>query len=503
MSQNLHTVTPSHLYDYLQCPHKVWRDVHGPLEDFVEEENPFLKLLWERGVQHEADVVAKLGFAFLDCSQGSEAERIEATNQALARGEPYIYQGVLAHGDLFGIPDLLHYDGSEYIPIEIKSGSAEDGGNEDSAGKLKKHYAVQLALYCEILQRRGLHASFKAFVIDSSGERFEYDLRKSQGPKSPETYLDLYSRVRHEVVALMSGESQNDPAMCGACKQCGWTASCKKWAKDTDDLTQVFYVGRTVRDTIRRDIGASSISELLRQDPAALVERKKTEKGFLKGLGASTLEKIAVRGRLLKEGGEPIIHSAFAFPEVRAELFFDIESDPTQDFIYLHGFWVRDGAGERFDHTVATAVTPDEEKKAWRKAIEFILSFDHNDSAVYYYSSYEKTSYRRLRQKYPEVISEEDLELIFSRPTCIDLYEIVFKNTDWPLGSYGIKAIAQYLGFDWRDKTPSGALSIQWFNEFIKTGDQALLDRILKYNEDDCKATVIVKDYLQQRMETI
>ncbi len=503
MSQNLHTVTPSHLYDYLQCPHKIWRDVHGPREEFVEEDNPFLRLLWERGVQHEVDVVANFGFEFFDCSLGSEAERIDATNEALARREPYIYQGILAHGDLFGIPDLLFFNGEEYLPLEIKSGSAEEGGNDDAAGKLKKHYAVQLALYCDILRRRGLHKSFKAFVIDSSGERFEYDLNKPQGPRTPETWFGLYERVRHEVVALMSGASQNDPAMCGACKQCGWTGSCKKWAEETDDLTQLFYVGRTARDTIRRDLGSAAISDLLRLNPAELAEQKKKDKAFLPRIGTSTLEKMALRGRLMKEGGEPMIHAAFAFPEVGTELYFDIESDPTQDFIYLHGFWVRDGAGERFENTVATAVTPEDEKRAWQEAIEFIHSFDPDDSAIYYYSSYEKTCYSQLRQKYPDVISEEDLALLFARPTCIDLYEIVIKNTDWPLGSYGIKAIAQYLGFEWRDETPSGALSIQWFNEFIKTGDRTLFDRVLAYNEDDCRATMVVKDYLKKRMDTM
>ena len=43
------------------------------------------------------------------------------------------------------------------------------------------------------------------------------------------------------------------------------------------------------------------------------------------------------------------------------------------------------------------------------------------------------------------MISEEDLEAMFGHPNFIDLYSIVTKMTDWPLGSYGIKAIAQYL----------------------------------------------------------
>ena len=152
------TVTPTLLYDYLQCPHKVWRDVHGPKAEYVDEENPFLRLLWDGGVLHEAKIMASFAFDYVDCSSGTEVERVNKTNAALSRRAEYIYQGILDDGDLFGIPDLLHFDGAEYYPIEIKSGSAEVGGDDSASGKLKKHYAVQLALYSDILQRRGLQA---------------------------------------------------------------------------------------------------------------------------------------------------------------------------------------------------------------------------------------------------------------------------------------------------------------------------------------------------------
>ena len=74
----------------------------------------------------------------------------------------------------------------------------------------------------------------------------------------------------------------------------------------------------------------------------------------------------------------------------------------------------------------------------------------------------------------------------------------MFKKTDWPLPSYSIKDIANYLGFKWRDESPSGALSIQWFNEYIKVKDPNILKRIIEYNEDDCKATMILKDKLAE-----
>ncbi len=497
-------ITPSLLLDHMRCVHKVWRDNYGPKAEFVDEANPFLKLLWDRGIQHEADVVAAFGFEYVDCGKGTESERIAQTNAALAARVEYIYQGTLAHGNLFGIPDLLQFIDGEYVPIEIKSGSAGEGGDDISDGKPKKEYGVQLALYADILNKKGLNSSRRAFVIDKTGERVEYFLDAPMGARTPETMWELYHRIRSDVEAALRDELRNDPAMCGSCKDCGWYASCKSWAKENDDLTQLFYVGRTARDTIRRDLDSGRIEDLIGRDLDAIVAQKKADKTFLKGIGESTLTKMIARGRLLKSGGDPVMYDRFDFPDVGTELFFDIETDPTQDFVYLHGFWVRDREGERFEHFTATEISAENEREFWKRSIDFMLSFDSDDVAIYYYSAYERTTYRQLQRKYPDVITEEALEALFARANMIDLYsDFIIKCTDWPLGSYGIKAIAQYLGFEWRDETPSGALSIQWYNEYLTTGNEALLKRVLEYNEDDCKATLVVKDYLKQRVEAM
>lgn len=95
------------------------------------------------------------------------------------------------------------------------------------------------------------------------------------------------------------------------------------------------------------------------------------------------------------------------------------------------------------------------------------------------------------------MIAKDALEQFFDHPNVIDLYGVVTRDTDWPLMSYSIKELAVYLGFRWRDETPSGALSIQWYNDYLKTKDEAILQRILEYNEDDCKATMVLKDGLE------
>ena len=88
------------------------------------------------------------------------------------------------------------------------------------------------------------------------------------------------------------------------------------------------------------------------------------------------------------------------------------------------------------------------------------------------------------------------MESFFDHPNVIDLYQIVTKYTDWPLSSYSLKDLATFLKFKWRDETPSGALSIQWFNEYLKSRDEKMLKRIIEYNEDDCKATMVLRDGL-------
>lgn len=105
--------------------------------------------------------------------------------------------------------------------------------------------------------------------------------------------------------------------------------------------------------------------------------------------------------------------------------------------------------------------------------------------------------YRALQRKQFHLVSEERVREFFENDNVIDLYTpIVAMHTDWPLASYSLKAIATYLGFSWRDDTPSGALSIQWFNDFLDPRYESTLQRILEYNEDDRRATAVLKDKL-------
>lgn len=179
------------------------------------------------------------------------------------------------------------------------------------------------------------------------------------------------------------------------------------------------------------------------------------------------------------------------------EVFFDIEADPMRGVVYLHGFVERDhtlAVTATFIPYFAAGVESFHEEAAFKGAWEYI-STRVQDSTIYYYSKYERTEYKKLATKFPSVCSVDDVEAMFANLTMIDLYfDVIKRATEWPLSSQSIKAIAKYLGFHWRDPNPSGAASIEWYNRWIETGDPAIKQRILDYNEDDCLATGVVVD---------
>ncbi len=187
-------------------------------------------------------------------------------------------------------------------------------------------------------------------------------------------------------------------------------------------------------------------------------------------------------------------------PLVQQELFFDIEVDPIRDVCYLHGFVTRTGQDnktEQFISFFADETTPEQEESAFAEDWAF-MQVDP-DAVIFYYSKYERTIYRKLRARYPCVCTEEDVEALFDPSRAIDLYyDVVRKATEWPTHDYSIKTLARYLGFDWRDAHPSGAASIEWFHRWVETGDSAVKQRILDYNEDDCRATRVLLDFIRE-----
>lgn len=488
-------ISATTIYNLVQCPKRVELDYYGDKAD-RDSVSPFVAMLWERGSLYEQEVIGKGNLTFLDLSTEHDDEKERLTLEAMQRGEPLIYNGRITSGELVGVPDLLRRHGKGYLPVDIKSGRGEEAGGEDDDGKLKLHYAVQLALYVDILERLGLSAGRRGFILDVRGKEVEYDLTQPRGVKIRETLWEEYQGLLATARAVVAKEMTPKGALASSCKLCHWYTSCTTQLRADDDLTLIPVLGRAIRDSIEPTI--ATVAELAQINPEAFIEGKKT---IFKGVGPDRLRTFHERAKLLTDpDAKPFLKAPVALPQSNVELFFDIEVDPLRDFTYLHGIIERhngDTDTEKFFAYFAEDETEEAERHAFTESFRHLTA--NPDATIWYYSKYERTIYRKLQARYPDVCTAEEIEALFDPTHAIDLYyDVVTKATEWPTNDQSIKTLAKYLGFNWRDTNPSGAASIEWFDQWVRTRDPAVKSRILDYNEDDCRATRVLLDGIRE-----
>ncbi|QQR81973.1 MAG: TM0106 family RecB-like putative nuclease [Deltaproteobacteria bacterium] len=175
-------------------------------------------------------------------------------------------------------------------------------------------------------------------------------------------------------------------------------------------------------------------------------------------------------------------------------MHYDLEDDPTQDFVYLHGIVLVEN-GKSPEYHAFFAESKDNEKVITEQLFNFFKKYA--GAPVYHYSPYEKTTLKRLLGKYPSLDSSIFEMLFGENGTSIDMMKIVNDKTDWPLSSYSLKDICRYLGFQWDAEDASGAASIVWMNDYLN-GKKELKPKMLRYNQDDCMATYFLKQSIEK-----
>lgn len=486
-------ITASMLYNLSQCPHRLFLDVHGD-PGKKDPESSFLRLLWEKGTEYEKGVVEGLNMPFVDLSARPHEVRERLTLEAMDRGEGLIYSGRIRSGDLLGEPDLLLRKENGYVAADIKSSSGlKEGTGDPSGGRLKRHYAIQLSLYTDILEGLGLSGGRHPFIWDIHGRKITYNLDMPSGSGSDATLWQLYRMKLDLARRIVSMEEKTLPAYSSStCKLCHWNSLCKDMLSLWDDLTLIPELGRARRDAMHPRI--KTISEFARADLADLI---RGQKSVFAGINPGSLRKFHMRARLLADPqARPIIKKKPHFPDHDSELFFDIETDPMRDICYLHGFLERKGRDNSTTRYRAfLAQTPDEEgeRQAFAQAWAYVLN--SMPCAIYFYSKYEQNWWRKLQKRHPGIATEQQIRDMFNPHSALDLYYgVVVPCTEWPTTDHSIKTLANYLGFRWRDESPSGADSIEWYHRWTLMGDESVKQRILAYNEDDCIATMVVLD---------
>ncbi|PHX53720.1 recombinase B [Tychonema bourrellyi FEM_GT703] len=188
---------------------------------------------------------------------------------------------------------------------------------------------------------------------------------------------------------------------------------------------------------------------------------------------------------------KPIPYSQSVFlPIAPIELYFDIEAEPELNLDYLHGVLVVDRYNNTEKYYEFLAESATEEGVAWSQFLE--LMWTYPIAPIFHFCDYEVKTFKRLAKLYntPAYLWKPVLKRF------VDIHKYVTQKAIMPVESYALKPIARWLGFEWRDAKANGAQCVCWYEEWLKTGDRSILEAIVRYNEDDCRATYVVKDWL-------
>jgi predicted RecB family nuclease len=294
---------------------------------------------------------------------------------------------------------------------------------------------------------------------------------RRQTPATARSSNDTLARVRD-----LAAGNEPMPFISSTCDDCDWREHCCPLAESARDVSLLPGVRRQVWIGLHeRGLGT------LRALAGATREQIIT----IKGVGDITAARL-INQAMAVTSGEVLVLEAPSFPDAQTEIFFDVESAPLEGLYYLMGTLVRRGRKSTFEYELAEK--PEDEAAMWK---DFLRRVSRIHGPIYHYGYYERTVLNTLNERHGP-----DDRVAGLQERMIDLSKALDRCVVLPLTRHSLKDVAGWLGFRWGGATASAGDSVVEYITWLETGQRSHLDNILQYNEDDCKATVEVRDWL-------
>lgn len=474
-------VTPSLFYQHATCPHWIWYDRFG--DPSKKGEMPALaQKLLDQGVVHEEEYVR--GMSLSKVTSADPAAAAEETLRLMAAGAPVIYQGLIEaefDGVLWrGRPDLLErrpgasrFGDFSYVPVDIKSSHS-----------IHKEQELQLTFYARILHAvQGTRPRETAIVnVDKVRMVFVPAARHR---------VKTLALVR-DIVAVMGGEKP-PLRLASKCKHSPWFAECVRAAEERNDVALVYNLDARSLPALRAS-GVDTVADAAAMRVESLPKIPFCSRDELARVKMQAQSLQTCELRWLKRPSPP---------DAPLRIYFDIEGDPLMDVQYLFGFWIdpsssvghasSDSSGQAPYYKYFLAERPEDEARMWREFVDWTATLPEGGFKVYHYADYERAQTLRLAREHGSSPAFERFAAQY-----VDLLDVVRESVIFPLYFYSIKDIARskFLNYQWRHKKAGGAQSIFWYEEWLETGDRAVLQDIIDYNEDDVVATAHLHRWL-------
>lgn len=484
---------------------------------------------------------------------------IAATEDAMAAGTRLIAGGRLPDDCLTGRtgkPDLLvravGIGSARYWPVDIKGHRAlSEAGRRSRAASistLKKPWLeraktdegltdralvddlMQLAHYWRMLGANnrapsgaawgGIIGTDEPLVIvwsDLAEPRFKtYSDSDPRGHRLRSALeRDDYEHDLRRRIAAAAGagtEALVEPIYSNECDSCRWFDIC--WPDTTDDASHAVGTLGKREWIVLRSLGYRTVTQLSELDVDDDATQTVLAEQYLPKVAhvRSPLTRLgkAIRYARLVTAGQTLQRTTTGsvdVPRADIEIDFDIEFD-RHGRVYLWGLQISElGRPPRYEAIAEWAELDDEgedelARRFWNRLHTLIESANAADRSlrVYHYSHPEPARLCRIAERGgldPHAV-EQTISARF-----VDLLPYVRDNV-LSLYGCGLKTIAtQAAGFQWRSDDAGGSMSQVWFDEATTAPSaemrQMARTRILEYNEDDVRASHLVREWLADR----
>jgi len=497
------------LNNYLECEHLVAleRRVAQRLLVRPGDFDPTAQLVKRKGDEHEQRrwnaYVTELGdtaVSFAQRPNNSRSGLVAAEAQtiaAMARGARIIYQATFFDGQFVGHADFLR---RIEVPSRRWSWSYEVIDTKLALSP-KPYFLIQLCNYSEHLERVQGSAPQHGYIVLGSGEERAFRIAG---------YAAYYRHLKRSFLTSVESLDGAYPLEISHCGICVWSGACKERREADDHLSLVAGIRADQRAKLE-DAGIVTMTQL-----AAARERPwRMTEGAFDNLRVQALLQVEQRRAIARGEDQPYRYrfreelrtqesapqppaAGFAkLPEpAPGDIFFDIEGDPLyrpdRGLEYLFGFYLPDE--DRY--VPFWAKDSGEERLAFEASVDFIAQrlARYPDLHVYHYASYEKSALRRLMGRFAS--REREIDNFLIRGLFVDLYPIVRQAMWISQPSYSLKKVEAFYALKRSTVTRGGDDSIAMFEAWLASEDPALLEDIERYNEDDCRSTYRLRDWL-------
>ncbi|AFT98031.1 hypothetical protein O3I_000345 [Nocardia brasiliensis ATCC 700358] len=508
------------------CRHRLHLDAAHPGALTGVSEDPGVRQRREAATAHRLRVRDALiaadpdGWVVIDPTLRA-SERAAATMRACADGVRHIWGALLPQepetGRRGGSEILLHdADRGGYIPVIVVNHKVTDPRQPEPADfhpttsdpyhwdpqpdrhrKLRQQPRDQqrLAHLYRMLQRHGLASP--ALVGGVIGYHFDRILVHDLGP-----ILADYDQRYADRVAVVRGELPTVPSKVPECRQCPWWTrsiegpSCEGWLIEHRDVSLV---------------APGSRAEVLRRHDVQTIDDLASWTGEdPDDWQHGPFDEAVVTARAWIAGA-PLVRRVQPVRVQRADVEVDVDLESFQEYgAYLWGTLL-DGVYRPFV-TWDPLPTEDEGRSfgefwTWLMTVRAETRAHGKTFAAYCYSrtAEDKWLYESARRfaGRPGVPTVDQVRAFVDGPEWVDMFQAVSEQFICPNGK-GLKKIAPVAGFAWRDAEAGGEASMSWYRLAVGYEDAPDLSqrtRLLEYNEDDVRATQVLREWMSNRAD--